>query len=118
MMFQSNNSLRIVDFPSVTSIQASAFSGCGRLTTFILRSDSLCSLGNISAFKDCHHLYGTVNSVYNPNGLQDGYIYVPRALIEYYKVETNWSDFATQLRALEDYTIDGTITGELDESKI
>jgi hypothetical protein len=47
-----------------------------------------------------------------------GYIYVPAALIDSYKTETNWSAFAAQYRALEDYTVDGTVTGEMDESKI
>ena len=45
-------------------------------------------------------------------------IYVPSALIEDYKTATNWSANADQLRVLEDYTVDGTITGELDETKI
>ena len=31
---------------------------------------------------------------------------------------TNWSTYAAQFRALEDYTVDGTTTGELDETKI
>jgi hypothetical protein len=30
---------------------------------------------------------------------------------------TNWSAFATQFRALEDYTKDGTTTGEFDDEK-
>lgn len=47
-----------------------------------------------------------------------GYIYVPRALIEEYKAAENWSTYASQFRALEDYTVDGTTTGDLDESKI
>ena len=47
-----------------------------------------------------------------------GYIYVPRALVDSYKSATNWSTYASQFRALEDYTVDGTIMGELDESKI
>lgn len=47
-----------------------------------------------------------------------GYIYVPRALVDSYKAATNWSKYAEQFRALEDYTVDGTITGELDETKI
>lgn len=32
-----------------------------------------------------------------------GYIYVPRDLIETYKVSTNWVTYANQLRAIEDY---------------
>lgn len=46
------------------------------------------------------------------------YIYVPRVLVDDYKTAENWSTYASQFRALEDYTVDGTITGELDESKI
>ena len=47
----------------------------------------------------------------------NGYIYVPFALIEQYKAATNWSTYAAQFRALEDYTVDGTITGGLDPAK-
>ena len=47
-----------------------------------------------------------------------GYVYVPSALVDSYKAATNWSVYAEQIRALEDYTVDGTITGELDETKI
>ena len=32
-----------------------------------------------------------------------GYIYVPRALVDKYKVATNWSVYADQIRAIEDY---------------
>lgn len=47
-----------------------------------------------------------------------GYIYVPEALLDSYKTATNWVTYADQFRALEQYTVDGTTTGELDESKI
>ena len=47
-----------------------------------------------------------------------GYIYVPRAMVDTLKSATNWSTYASQIRALEDYTIDGTTTGALDETKI
>lgn len=45
-------------------------------------------------------------------------ILVPRTMVDTLKSATNWSIYATQLRALEDYTIDGTTTGEIDESKL
>ena len=32
-----------------------------------------------------------------------GYVYVPASLIETYKTATNWSAFANQFRAIEDY---------------
>lgn len=70
------------------------------------------------ALRDCYHLEGTVNATYNPDGLADGYIYVPRSMVDTLKSATNWSTYADQIRALEDYTVDGTTTGELDESKI
>ena len=63
-------------------------------------------------------MHGTVNTKYNPNGLKDCYIYVPSALIDSYKAATNWTTFSTQFRALENYTLDGTINGLLDPSKI
>ena len=34
------------------------------------------------------------------------------------KTASIWSTYASQIRALEDYTVDGTVTGELDPSKI
>lgn len=40
------------------------------------------------------------------------------ALVDSYKAATNWSTYADQIRALEDYTVDGTTTGALDETKI
>ena len=47
-----------------------------------------------------------------------GYLYVPSAMVESYKAAENWSACADYFRALEDYTVDGTVTGELDETKI
>lgn len=49
-----------------------------------------------------------------------GHVYVPRNLISAYQSASNWSTcYANQsdlFRALEDYTVDGTTTGELDQS--
>lgn len=101
--------LRIVDFPSLTSITGSgSFDGCTALVALILRSPTVCTRSNSNFY------YVTPSAIYNG----DGYIYVPRALVEDYKVATNWSVLAAKFRALEDYTVDGTITGELDETKI
>ena len=47
-----------------------------------------------------------------------GYIYVPRDLIASYEAATNWSTFAGRYRALEDYTVDGTITGAFDDTRL
>ena len=110
--------IKTFDFPKLYSIGATAtFNGCYSLTAFIIRSDTLVSASG-KPFNACYHILGTTNSEYNPDGLADGYIYVPAALVDAYKAATNWSTYASQFRALEDYTVDGTITGALDESKI
>lgn len=121
--FQNTTSLRSADFPKLTAIKGfnnfGSFNFKECLKTLILRSETMCTLENISAFGN----FG----VTFPNtaiGGGTGYIYVPRALLsdsdetKDYRRATNWSEFATQFRALEDYTVDGTVTGELDETKI
>jgi hypothetical protein len=116
--FTNCHNLTQVDFSVLSTLAAMTFRYCFNLKAVVIRSEEMCSLSATTAFNDCYHFLGQTNGTYNPNGLKDGYIYVPRALIEDYKVATNWSAFASQFRALEDYTVDGTITGELDESKI
>lgn len=95
-----------MDFPLVTEINTSAFNRCTELRVLILRSSSMATLKATSAFSN------------TPIASGKGYVYVPSALIDTYKTATNWSTYADKFRALEDYTVDGTITGELDETKI
>ena len=66
----------------------------------------MATLSNTNAFSSTPIASGT------------GYIYVPRALVDSYKAASKWSTYANQFRALEDYTVDGTTTGALDETKI
>lgn len=112
--------LEIVDFSCVQQITEQCFYNNNSLKAVVLRRNTLTTLqmsfSNI--FANCYHFLGTTNSTYNPNGLKDGYIYVPRSLVEEYKVATNWTAAADRFRALEDYTVDGTTTGALDASKI
>ena len=104
--FQDCSKLTTVDLPVATSIGGSAFRYCGALKSLMLRGNNVCTLSSINAFKATLIDVGT------------GYIYVPSALIEQYKAATNWSSYDAQFRSLEDYTVDGTITGELDPSKV
>ena len=126
--FQSCNALTTLDFPAVTKVEGYAFRQCALLTTLdfpvanniddrafyysakftalILRNQSQVFLAGTRAFE------GT------PIASGAGYIYVPRSLVDSYKTATNWSTYANQFRALEDYTVDGTTTGELDPTKI
>ena len=116
--FYTCSSLKIVDLSSMKKIPINIFNNNYSLKAFLLRSETMSTLDGANPFTNCYRFHGTVNATYNPDGLKDGYIYVPRALIEDYKVATNWVTFADQFRALEDYTVDGTTTGELDESKV
>ena len=99
--------LSLINFPVATSIGSSAFYRCSSLTALILRSNTTCALSNKNAFTGCTKITGT-----------GGYIYVPSSLINTYKTATNWVTYASKFRALEDYTVDGTTTGALDESKV
>jgi hypothetical protein len=116
--FQHCDVLTTVDFPSLTYIGYGAFQYCYKLIALILREEEMCTLGSPNVFDYCYHIVGTVNTTYNPDGLKDGYIYVPSALMETYQSGANWSKYSTQFRALEDYTVDGTISGALDLNKI
>ena len=104
--FKGCTKLATVDFPLVKILDGSIFSGCSQLTAVMLRSETMVTLKNANAFTGTPIASGT------------GYFYVPRALIDSYKSATNWSTYASQFRALEDYTVDGTISGELDPTKI
>ncbi len=106
-MFRYCYLLLTIDLPVITNIVANMFTDCRRLTAVILRSPTMCTLANTSAFSNCYHFHGTTNSTYNPSGAKDGYIYVPRTLadgsdgVATYQAATNWSAF--QFRAIEDY---------------
>lgn len=116
--FASCYALTSVDLTMVTTFGGWALQACWSLTRVIMRGETVATLAAANVFANCYHFLGTTNADYNPNGAKDGYFYVPKALVDSYKTATNWSSFADQFRALEDYTVDGTITGELDETKI
>lgn len=127
-MFYQCQSLKEACFPKATSVGGDAFNGAGLekldlpvatsihgnafyhgyakhpLNTLILRADTMCTL--------------TGTMPYTQIAKGAGYIYVPRALLsdtdaeKDYRRATNWSTYATQFRVLEDYTADGTVTGD------
>ena len=106
-IFYDCTSLTTINFPVATSVGNRAFYGCSALTALILRNSTICTLSNTNAFTGCTKITGT-----------GGYIYVPSSLVDAYKTATNWVTYASKFRALEDYTVDGTTTGALDESKV
>lgn len=89
---ESCSALTYVDLPICKRIDAKGFNKCSSLATLILRkSDAICTLANVSAFTGTPIASGT------------GFIYVPKALVDSYKTATNWSTYASQIRAIEDY---------------
>lgn len=77
-----------VDFGAVTNIGALTLDSCSLLDTLIVRTSSVCTLGNTSALSGTKIASGT------------GYIYVPDNLVNSYKEATNWSTYASQIKAL------------------
>ena len=90
--FQICYFLKRARFTKLTTINAgAAFNTCANLKTFIIETNSVCSLTVADAFSDTAISNGS------------GYIYVPKALVNSYKSATNWSVYAAQIRAIEDY---------------
>lgn len=84
--------LEYADCGQVSSLTAQTFASSAALKTLILRkTDAICTLSNVNAVSGSGIGKGT------------GYVYVPAALIETYKTATNWSNYAAQFRAIEDY---------------
>lgn len=85
------SSLRHVD--QGNSVYLLDLSTCPQLETLVLRRTS-----SVVTMQSVSHI---------PSGCPiangAGYIYVPRTLVEKYKVATNWSVYADQFRAIEDY---------------
>ena len=111
--FNGCSALEIADFPTLQRTQSSSFSGCSKLSVLILRSETIAGLGNSN----------TLSGTPFASGKAGGTLIVPRSLTTEYPNATNWSAvFANnannRILALEDYTVDGTITGEIDWDKL
>lgn len=90
--FNGCSSLTKADFSALKTIDSSVFNACSKLATLILRDASgVCSLNSTGVFNSTPIASGT------------GYIYVPSSLVDDYKAATNWSTYANQIRAIEDY---------------
>lgn len=117
--FVNCTNLKTVKLPSLVTMRSYAFKGCTNLTTVVLKHQCEyiddCETSLAYAF----FLTPIYDNLVNNTGV--GYVYVPAALVDWYK--DNFNAAITEggtppIRALEDYTIDGTIDGELDETKI
>jgi hypothetical protein len=97
--FVSCTHLQYADLGTISACSMS-FNGSTNLSALVLRYTSVCTLSSTNNLGNTLIASGT------------GYIYVPRDLVATYQAATNWSTYSAQFRALEDYTDDGTITGE------
>ena len=82
--FRACSKLTEVSFPVATSIGSEAFRGCSNLTTIYVgtESDTVCTLSRTDAI---------------PSSVTD--IYVSYFLVDSYKSATNWSSFASKIKA-------------------
>lgn len=132
----SRSNIMKAKMPLVESLGRSAFQYCSALTILDISNPDAVKVPNIdgyNTFESCTSMKALVlrstsqmikltasgdNKL--PPTVTDGtcFIYVPRTLLETYKTATNWSVYAEQFRALEDYTVDGTLSGDIDETKI
>lgn len=114
LVFRYCNALANIYLPSATSIGAQAFQNCINLVA--ARFDKPVTLNNLS-FGQCSKFATLVltstdgiSTLANATALNGtpiasgtGYIYTPSALIDEFKSATNWSAYASQFRAIEDY---------------
>ena len=81
-----------VNLPKITRFNGYCFGGCSNLAKVVIRQNtSVCTLSSTNVF----------NSTPIANG--EGFIYVPDELLEDYKVATNWSTYAEQIKPLSEY---------------
>ena len=99
-------SLEILDVHQATAIDWNVNRANKKFKALVIRTPSVCSAASSDILGNGCFTSGTA------------YAYVPATLVDSYKAATNWSAISSQIRALEDYTVDVTLTGELDESKI
>ena len=84
--FESCSGLTSVSLPNATSIGSNAFRNCSSLTTIYVgtNTSTVCTLSSTSAFSGCTKLTN---------------IYVPASLVSKYKSATNWSNYASKIKA-------------------
>lgn len=133
MAFAGCKSLRTLRFPKIKSLNTGLFINCSALEIIEFSENgnsSRLTFGD-NNFNQCNnlkalvlrngvvHTLGGISGYLSPT-IEDGtgFIYVPRNYLETYKTATNWSVYAEQFRALEDYTVDGAVSGDIDETKI
>lgn len=104
-VFQGCTAVRKIDLGNNTTtmnkLGTSFFKNCSSLEALVLRSKSMVSISATSIFSGSGVAYG------------DAYIYVPSNLVNTYKNNSYWSNYSNQIRAIESYSTDGTVNGDI-----
>jgi hypothetical protein len=105
-------SLASVNLPSATTLGAYVFCGCSSLTTLYLPSCTSLDRAAIGRGTPVEALVLPGEEMCRLSGALDGslpiargtgHVYVPGALLDDYGAASNWSAYAAQLRAIEDW---------------
>ena len=92
--FEGCKSLTKAEFKHINNQGFGSYSlACANLITLIIRNTD--AVPPISST-----IFGAKTTKMNKG---EGYIYVPASMVDAYKAATNWSSFADQIRAIEDY---------------
>lgn len=92
--FEGCSSLVKADFYYISKLGISRYGlACANLETLIIRNTDMVPPLNVYGF-------GEATTKLNAG---TGYIYVPSTMVNIYKAATNWSKYADQIRAIEDY---------------
>lgn len=111
--FASCEMLENVNIPMITSLGTYCFSGCSALKTLDFQAESVRIMGycfnnaglttlvfsgstSVAILESASAFWGT------PIASGTGNIYVPDALLEDWKAETNWSSYAAQIKPLSE----------------
>ena len=91
--FSGCSYLKKVDIDGFVMVNTnSAFANTTSLETLIIRNDAqIQKISTVATFTGSTIESGT------------GFVYVPRILVDLYKADSIWSNFASQIRAIEDY---------------
>jgi hypothetical protein len=83
--------LKYADLGLVTNLPSWSLASTALETVILRKTDKICTLQVTNALSGTPIEKGT------------GYVYVPRDLVDAYKSASNWSTYANQIRAIEDY---------------
>lgn len=87
---QNCKALVRLEFQQKITTQGAVWLNCSALTTLVLRGSTMSALGNKNCFNGTPIASGT------------GYIYVPDNLVDTYKANTNWANYANQIKGLSE----------------